>query len=92
MLVFYECDNSFEKAVFVNLHGVLHLVLRAVWMRLARNKDFGAACFLLEEVLISLYTPVGIAGGNLLLLFNNYAFDSVPLTIKAAKALGLTTR
>jgi hypothetical protein len=55
-------------------------------------KTLGPACFLLEEVLISLYTPVGIAGGNLLLLFNDYAFDSVPLTVKAAKALGLTTR
>jgi hypothetical protein len=45
MLIFYECDDSFEKAVFVNLHGMLHSVLRAVWMRLARNKDFGACLF-----------------------------------------------
>ena len=44
MPVFHERDDSFEKAVFVNLHGVLHS-FRAVWMRLARNKDFEACLF-----------------------------------------------
>ena len=44
MLVFHERDDSFDKAVFVNLHGVLHS-FRAVWMRLARIEDFEARLF-----------------------------------------------
>ena len=54
MLVFHECDDSFEKAVFVNLHGVLHSVFVPHGCALGALNTLNHACFLLEEVLISL--------------------------------------